>query len=130
MSSTTSRRLKRVYELLEAAGEAGNGLIRTADLEAALKGKPYPMPTGLNPDFPFKAGDVLPTDTTTEWLESAPIGTQVEDCDLDLYTKTVEARWENLALPGSPVLGRFFNQNGYTPVTIIHIPTDPRTIPA
>lgn len=131
MSSTTSRRLKRVYDLLEAAGEAGNGLIRTADLEAALKGKPCPMPTGLNPDFPFKVGDVLPLDTTTEWLEVAPVGTQTTDGDGDSWRKSEYGTWEGLG-PHSEdfISSHSFAKYGYTPVTIIHIPTDPRTIPA
>lgn len=130
MSSTTSRRLKRVYDLLEAAGEAGNGLIRTADLEAALKGKPYPMPQGPNPDFPFKTGDTLPLDTTTEWLVVAPTGTKITDGDGDSFEKMAHGSWRGIEPCDDTLTSNAFWINGYAPVTVDYNPTDPRTIPA
>lgn len=77
MASTTSKRLRRVWELLEGAEEYGAESVRTVDLRAVLEGKEPPLPEGLTRDFPFAVGDFITPDNL-EFLHGAPVGTRIQ----------------------------------------------------
>lgn len=83
MSSTTSRRLARVWELLNAAEGASALYIHVDGLSAALDGGEAwkALREAWNDPFPFKPGDTIPSDEAIEWLDAAPEGTRVESIE-------------------------------------------------